>query len=96
LIVEVLSPSTESYDRGSKFAQYRQLPSFREYILVSQDRVLVERFVRQGEEWILTIFDKRNAAVPLVSVGCEILLAEIYRRVDVPDRYAVLRARTTP
>jgi hypothetical protein len=42
------------------------------------------------------VYDKRTAVVPLGSVGCEILLAEIYRRVDVPDGYAVLRARTTP
>jgi Uma2 family endonuclease len=96
LIVEVLSPSTESYDRGEKFAQYRQLPSLREYVLVSQDRVAVERFARKGDQWILTSFDKRDAVVELASVGCEIPLAEIYRRVDVPDGYAVLRAKTTP
>jgi Uma2 family endonuclease len=95
LIAEVLSPSTESYDRGEKFANYRRLPSLREYVLIAQDRVLVERFLRQGEQWVLSVYEKRTAVVPLGSVGCEIALAEIYRRVDVPDGNAVLRARTT-
>jgi Uma2 family endonuclease len=96
LIVEVLSPSTESYDRGSKFAQYRRLPSLREYILVSQNLVVVECFTRQGDQWILTILDKRSSVVSLASVGCDISLAEIFRRVDVPDGDAVPRGQTTP
>src|SRR5579859_2266046 len=57
MIVEVLSTSTESYDRGDKFWQYRHLASLREYVLVAQDKVLVERFTRQGDAWLLNEFD---------------------------------------
>ena len=53
VVVEVLSPSTEAYDRGDKFAHYRQLESLQEYILVSQDKVRVDHYVRQATQWIL-------------------------------------------
>ncbi|HLC17134.1 MAG TPA: Uma2 family endonuclease [Thermodesulfovibrionia bacterium] len=53
VIVEVLSESTEAYNRGEKFAHYRSLESLQEYILVAQDKVRVERFVRQGKLWVL-------------------------------------------
>ena len=59
LLVEVLSPSTKAYDRGEKFAHYRQLPSLQEYLLVAQDAVLVEHYRRQERQWILTDFPKR-------------------------------------
>ena len=54
LIVEVLSPSTEAYDRGAKFGYYRQAPSLREYVLIAQDRMLVEQYVRADAGWLLT------------------------------------------
>ena len=54
MIVEVLSASTESYDRGEKFMHYRRLESLREYVLVAQDKAIVERYTRQGDEWLLT------------------------------------------
>jgi Uma2 family endonuclease len=82
-IVEVLSESTEKYDRGGKFAHYRQLPMIQEYILVSQDRPLVERFVRQTDgSWLLTEFAGLETRLPLASVPAEVPLAEIYRGVD--------------
>jgi Uma2 family endonuclease len=49
VIFEVLSESTEAYDRGDKFDQYRSIPSFNEYVLVSLDKILVEHFVRQAD-----------------------------------------------
>ena len=58
IVVEGLSPSTEAYDRGEKFAHYRELQSLKEYILVSQDKVRVEHYIRQAEQWILTDFQK--------------------------------------
>ena len=58
MIAEVLSASTESYDRGDKFMHFRRLESLREYVLISHDKVLVERFTRQGDEWLLTEFHK--------------------------------------
>jgi Uma2 family endonuclease len=85
LIVEVLSPSTEAYDRGEKFAHYRQIPSLQEFVLIAQDRVRVERYVRQqGEQWLLTEFSDPAGGLPLVSVSCELPLAEIYYQVGLP------------
>ncbi|MDE0009630.1 MAG: Uma2 family endonuclease [Candidatus Poribacteria bacterium] len=83
--IEVLSPSTEAYDRGEKFTHYRQLSSLPEYILVAQDRVLVEHYRRQEKQWILTDFQRPNDLLPLTSIQCELLLGEIYERVTFPD-----------
>lgn len=81
-IVEVLSPSKEAYDRGKKFAHYRRIPSLVEYVLVAQDRPLVERFTRRGDEWVLATFEGLDAALALESAGVRIPLREIYERVD--------------
>lgn len=86
VIVEVLSKSTESYDRGLKFLHYRQLPSVREYVLVSQDRVLVERFVRQPDDtWLLTTFADPAGEFALATVPVRVPLADVYRGVDLPE-----------
>ncbi|MHB8575631.1 MAG: Uma2 family endonuclease [Dehalococcoidia bacterium] len=84
LIVEVLSPSTEAYDRGDKFADYRRLPSLKEYVLIAQDRVSVEHYLRQGEHWLLTAVTDLNASVSLPTIGCVLRLHDVYRRVDLP------------
>jgi Uma2 family endonuclease len=84
-IIEVLSPSTEAYDRGRKFAQYRQLQSLREYILVSQDGMRVERFVRQGDLWILLELTGPGAILSFESIPVSVTLADIYDRVRLPD-----------
>lgn len=86
LLVEVLSPSTEAYDRGAKFAHFRRLPSLREYVLVAQDRARVERYFRNGEIWELTELDGMDAALGLASVPGAIPLARIYDRVTLPDK----------
>jgi Uma2 family endonuclease len=85
MIVEVLSASTESYDRGKKFGHYRQLRSLQEYVLVAQDQVLVERYRRQGEEWLLTEFRELDHTLELTSIGCEVPLREIYAKVWPPE-----------
>lgn len=85
VIVEVLSPSTEAYDRGEKFAHYRQLQSLKEYILVSQDQVRVEHYFRQGEQWIFTDFQKLEQQLPLTSIPCKLPLQEIYDLVPFPE-----------
>ena len=85
VIVEVLSPSTEAYDRGDKFAHYRQLQSLQEYILVSQDKVRVDHYVRHAAQWILTDFQKHDQQLPLTSIQCELPLQEIYERVPFPE-----------
>src|SRR5262245_54952093 len=78
VVFEVLSPSTESYDRGAKFRHYQQLPSVREYVLVSQDRAQVDRFVRQPDEtWVLTVFADPAAEFSLATVPVHFPLADV-------------------
>jgi len=84
LILEVLSPTTEAYDRGEKFQHYRTIESLREYVLVAQDKPLVERYVRHGEFWTLSTIRALDAEVELTSVGCAIPLREIYENVEFP------------
>lgn len=84
LIVEILSPATEAYDRGDKFAHYRQVDSLREYVLVAQHRMLVERFTRQGDSWLLSVASEAGAVMELPSIGCTLPLDEIYERVEFP------------
>ena len=87
LIVEVLSDSTEAYNRGKKFAHYRTIPSFREYVLVSQKEPLIEVFFRRDDGiWQLAPVSGLDASVPLQSLGLTLRLAEIYERVEFPEK----------
>ena len=81
VIVEVLSPSTEAYDRGEKFRRYQQLASLKEYVLVSQDKVWVEHHRRHGAQWILSHYRTLEEVLRLTSIGCEVPLRDIYARV---------------
>lgn len=83
VIIEILSPSTEAYDRGDKFAHYRRLPSLMEYVLIAQDKVRVEYYIRQDRQWILTEMDRLNETLRLVLIECEISLREIYAKVEL-------------
>ncbi|MEO2091810.1 MAG: Uma2 family endonuclease [Gemmataceae bacterium] len=86
VVVEVLSPSTERYDRTTKFRHYQQLPSVQEYILVSQSEPLCERFTRQADgSWALVSFVGLNAVLALTSVPVQVPLADIYAGVEFPD-----------
>ncbi len=83
LVVEVLSPSTEAYDKGAKSLYYRTVPSLRHCLLISQDRIFVEHSERQEDRtWILTQYSDRNVRVPIKSMDVEISLSEIYE--DIP------------
>jgi Uma2 family endonuclease len=82
VIIEVLSESTEGYDRGLKFERYRRRASLQEYVLVSQDRIVVERFSRQGEHWLLTDATSFDEAIELSSIGCTLALRDIYEKVE--------------
>jgi Uma2 family endonuclease len=83
LLVEVLSPSTESHDRGFKSAQYRTLEGLQEYVLVSQTEARVETHRRQpGNQWLLIDSVGMDAVCELASVDCRVPLAEIYRKVE--------------
>jgi Uma2 family endonuclease len=85
MIVEVLSTTTEAYDRGDKFAHYREIDSLAEYVLVAQDKVRVERYVRQGSDWLLTAFHDPDDTLRLESIGCAVTLREIYDLVEFPE-----------
>ncbi|MCA1616074.1 MAG: Uma2 family endonuclease [Acidobacteria bacterium] len=83
LIVEVLSPSTEAFDRGDKFTHYKSIPSFSEYLLVAQHRPHVSQFVRaEGGVWTFVEFNDIGDTLICASVPCELPLSEIYRDVD--------------
>lgn len=83
LLVEVLSPSTEKYNRGKKFDLYRDAESLREYILISQDEPHVERFVKQSDgSWNLMVYKGLDSALELPSLSCSIPLSEIYEDVN--------------
>ena len=82
VLIEVLSPSTAAYDRGEKFRRYQFLDSLCEYILISQDRVQVEHYLRQEDGWELTEFRSLSDVFQLVSIGCELSLQAIYAKVN--------------
>jgi len=83
LLIEVLSPSTEAYDRGKKFEFYRSIPSFREYLLVAQDEPRVEQFTLQTDgRWIFTATAGLDSTVTLASISCVLAMAEIYDKVS--------------
>lgn len=84
VIVEVLSPSTEAYDRGEKFAHYRRLESLREYLLVTQDKVRIEHYVRQGDQWLLSEISDPQGSVHLAAIDCNVGVSEIYDKVLLP------------
>ena len=83
VIVEVLSDTTERYDRGDKFAHYRKLESLREYILVAQDKVRVEQYVWHGDHWMLSEISDLDGTLRIDTLGCEVALREIYDRVEM-------------
>jgi Uma2 family endonuclease len=83
VIIEVLSPSTEARDRGEKFWHYQQLASLQEYVLVSQDRVCVEHYLREGAYWLRTEFRALEDIMPLSSIECKLRLRDIYNSVEM-------------
>lgn len=84
VIIEVLSPSTEAYDRGKKFGEYRTVDSLREYLLISQDKPLIERYVRQEGTpfWLLSEAGGVENRIEITSVECSLELAEVYDKVE--------------
>jgi len=86
LIVEVLSSTTEAYDRGKKFEHYRTIESFVEYLLISQDEPLIERYLRQDDgTWLFKAVASLDSRIVLPSIGCELALAEVYEKVELPS-----------
>jgi Uma2 family endonuclease len=83
IVIEVMSESSEAYDRGKKFHAYQELESLNEYLLVSQDKPLVEHYVRTGARtWIYTPTSGLENSLALPSVGCTLSLGAVYDKVD--------------
>ena len=82
LIVEVWSDSTQAYDRGEKFAMYRQIPSLQEYVMIDQNRPYIEHFRREGHFWVLETLEQMEAILTLPSLNCEMPFSVIYERIE--------------
>lgn len=84
LIVEVLSPSTEGYDRGAKFAHYRRIESLREYVLIAQDRYSIERYLRdENGQWVLSEATAPTSQVELTTIASQLQVSEVYEKVEL-------------
>ena len=85
VIIEVLSPSTEAYDRGAKFSAYQSVASFQEYLLIAQDRPHITQYVRQaGGKWLRSDVEGLDGLLRLESLDCTLALRDIYHRVSLP------------
>jgi Uma2 family endonuclease len=97
VIIEVLSPSTEAYDRGQKFEYCRKLETLREYVLVAQDRLRIEHYRRRdGSEWVLTEIKDPDGMLDLPSIDCHVAVSAIYEKIEFdpelpPERRPLLR-----
>ncbi len=86
LLIEVLSETTESYDRGKKFQHYRSIESLQEYVLVSQDEARIEKYVKRGDGfWLLSEAVGLDSEIEFASIECRISLAEVYDKIDFSD-----------
>ena len=84
IIIEILSPSTEKYDRGKKFQHYRSIFSLREYILIAQDEYHIEQFTRQSDHtWVFSEAVGLSEMIHLAAIQCTLLLEEVYEQVDL-------------
>jgi len=85
LIIEILSPSTEAFDRGDKFSYYKSIPTFCEYILVAQHRPHITQLIKQSDnKWLLSEVNELTASIYLTSIDCSLTLSDIYLGVEFP------------
>ncbi len=84
VIIEILSNTTEAYDRGMKFAHYRLIDTLQEYVLISQDHCQTERYLRNRDDstWILSVCNDMAQKLTIESIQCELPLADVYQRVQ--------------
>ena len=86
MIIEVLSPSTEAFDRGDKFSYYKSIPSFTEYLLIAANRPFITQYIKQNEtEWIQREATGLDGKLFLQTFETEILLSEIYLDIEFPE-----------
>ncbi len=85
MIFEVLSPSTETYDRGVKFQRYLAIETLKDYVLVEQDEIRVEHYARgTAGAWTFRAYEQLDDQLKLDSIGVSLPLARIYDRVELP------------
>jgi Uma2 family endonuclease len=86
VIIEVLSPSTEKYDRGERFLRYQHLTSLTDYLLVTQDAPRIEHYARQPHnKWLYTVITGLTSSLRLPSINCELRLSEVFDRIVFTD-----------
>lgn len=86
VIMEVLSKSTETYDRGFKFELYRRINTLKDYFMVSQDKISIEYYSRNDDDsWILKEFKDLNQNIEMKSIGCILELKDVYYKVDLKE-----------
>ncbi|WP_254173887.1 Uma2 family endonuclease [Planktothrix pseudagardhii] len=87
-IAEVLSKSTQNYDRSEKFASYRTIPTFQEYLLIDQYRIHVEHYVKTAvNQWVFSEYDDPNVTLSLSNFETQILIADLYEDIDFNNQY---------
>ena len=85
VIFEVLSPSTERYDRGIKLQNYRAIESLQDYILVAQDQIRIEQYTRgEAHTWTLRDYQNADETLRIESIGVSVPLSRIYERIEFP------------
>jgi Uma2 family endonuclease len=86
VIIEILSPSTESYDRGGKFDHYSSLASLTDYLLVGQQSPMIDHYARQPDgKWLLSRCQSLAETVHIASIGCDLALSDVYDQVEWPE-----------
>ncbi|MEI8164988.1 MAG: Uma2 family endonuclease [Chloroflexales bacterium] len=97
VIIEILSPSTERYDRGMKFQHYRMISSLQEYILIAQDTYHIERFIRHAQhEWVFSEAVGLEAVMPLAAIQGTLVLHDVYEQVVLVAERAPKITRDLP
>jgi len=96
VIVEVLSPTTEAYDRGAKWSHYQRLSTLHDYVLIAHDTMRLEHYERQADgSWLLQTAQAPDEAIALKSIGCHLNAVEVYERVTFPPVTYAPRSATT-
>ena len=91
VIAEVLSPTTEAFDRGTQWIRYQQIATLSDYLLIAQNRPLIEHFVRQTDgHWLYSIAENLTESVEIVTIDCHLPLAEVYERIAFAGEETVL------
>ena len=85
VIFEVLSPTTRDYDKAGKFALYKTIPTFEEYVLIEPDQIWVDHYRHTENGWIHQSFNRRQDVLKLESAGIEMTLDEIYDELELPE-----------